>query len=643
MSQNPTLEDSEIGLGELFAILWSYKFLIMLFTGLSILLSGHHVLTTEKKFTAQAIFQIEQNNSSKFNYSEDFSALASLAGFATGSSNSNLDVLLERLTGREFIIKMKDNLLLEHDPFFNSYNPDYKDPYWKALIKQIIGWQKTDFEKKAIIERNILDNYRSNVKFEKSQSGSVSILVTHVNFQKSSKYANDLLEEIRRLVEEEAKNAQNLRLSYLSETLADALQEMEQAQVNLKDYTLKNSAMAKENFISDSLELDQIRMEKRKVVEIANLLSIIENLIKSGNLDSSSYETLRTIHPLVDDIEFRRILGMSETISAWAWPDIESIVAVSTTLQDRINRLDVDIKNIEENAKIYAKSAESLEKLQRDAKIAEATYTVLIEQVKSQSLAAGFQPETFKVFEYAVPPLSPSSPNRKLILAIGSLLGIVLGVVISFISGLSRNVFYTRATLLAKANASLTLKSKPIKRLSRKTFAEIISLLPKRRLVELNKALIKLADKKIIYVINTGGQPSSSNTARLLALNSARSGKNILLCDTTGYSEKEIRSKSTQSSSDLPTISVDNNVSVLKEVDGVPFFISKDLNSSVKNLTARFDQVFVCASNKNANTGLMALSKFDPSLVVIASLRRTKKSDIQNIVSEHPIDILFYD
>ena len=91
MSQNPTLEDSEIGLGELFAILWSYKFLIMLFAGLSILLSGHQVLTTEKNLR-QAIFQIEQNNSSKFNYSEDFSALASLAGFATGSSNSNLDI-----------------------------------------------------------------------------------------------------------------------------------------------------------------------------------------------------------------------------------------------------------------------------------------------------------------------------------------------------------------------------------------------------------------------------------------------------------------------------------------------------------------------------------------------------------------------
>ena len=102
---------------------------------------------------------------------------------------------------------------------------------------------------------------------------------------------------------------------------------------------------------------------------------------------------------------------MSETISAWTWPKIES-EAVSATLRDRIKRLDVIISNIEENAKIYATSAEDLAKFTRDARIAEATYTVLIEQVKSQSLAAGFKPETFKVFEYAKPPLAPSSPKE---------------------------------------------------------------------------------------------------------------------------------------------------------------------------------------------------------------------------------------
>ena len=67
--------------------------------------------------------------------------------------------------------------------------------------------------------------------------------------------------------------------------------------------------MAQENFISDSLRLDEIRMERRKVSEIADLLSVIERLIMSGKLDDSSYEALRST-PLLDDIEFRRILGM---------------------------------------------------------------------------------------------------------------------------------------------------------------------------------------------------------------------------------------------------------------------------------------------------------------------------------------------
>ena len=52
--------------------------------------------------------------------------------------------------------------------------------------------------------------------------------------------------------------------------------------------------MAQENFISDSLKLDEIRMERRKVQEIADLLSVIENFIKSSNLDNNSYEALRS-------------------------------------------------------------------------------------------------------------------------------------------------------------------------------------------------------------------------------------------------------------------------------------------------------------------------------------------------------------
>ena len=128
---------------------------------------------------------------------------------------------------------------------------------------------------------------------------------------------------------------------------------------------------------------------------------------------------------------------MSETISAWSWPKISTINAISATLRDRLKRLDVDIKNIEENAKLYATSAEDLARLTRDAKIAEATYTVLIEQVKSQSLAAGFQPNTFKVFEVATPALAQVYPKRSLVL-VGCSIGLLVGCIVAFVNAISK-------------------------------------------------------------------------------------------------------------------------------------------------------------------------------------------------------------
>ena len=90
---------------------------------------------------------------------------------------------------------------------------------------------------------------------------------------------------------------------------------MERTQKALKDYALENSTLAQEFFLSGSLKLDDIRMEKRKVEEISELLTILAKLIKSGNLDFNSYETLRSSNPLIDDVEFRRILGMSEVMN----------------------------------------------------------------------------------------------------------------------------------------------------------------------------------------------------------------------------------------------------------------------------------------------------------------------------------------
>ena len=70
--------------------------------------------------------------------------------------------------------------------------------------------------------------------FKLTDGGAIEISVTHINPEKASYYATCFMEEIRQLVEEETNASQTLRLNYLSETLADALQEMEKAQNDLK-------------------------------------------------------------------------------------------------------------------------------------------------------------------------------------------------------------------------------------------------------------------------------------------------------------------------------------------------------------------------------------------------------------------------
>ena len=73
------------------------------------------------------------------------------------------------------------------------------------------------------------------------------------------------------------------------------------------------------------------------------------------------------------------------------------------------------------------------------------------------------------------------------------------------------------------------------------------------------------------------------------------------------------------------------------------FFTAFNFSSTLKDLLNNFDQVFICCSNKDAALGLLALEGFNPSVILLAGLRNTKKSHIKSVAKNQPIDILFYD
>ena len=143
--------------------------------------------------------------------------------------------------------------------------------------------------------------------------------------------------------------------------------------------------------------------------------------------------------------------------------------------------------------------------------------------------------------------------------------------------------------------------------------------------------------------MNSGGRLTAANTACLLATQSAQSGRNVVLCDTTGQVENEIKAKTSTEGSTFSIQNIDDNLSAIMDADGSSFFTSTTFNTTITDLSKSFDQVFVCTSNRNAQLGLMALLEFAPSVVMISGLRKTKKSDIKNTNARLPIDLLFHD
>ena len=108
MSEQNFQNDDEIDLSEFLGSLWSHKILIIFITCISIFFSGLYALSIERKYTAKAVFDIEQSGSRGLSLGGELGALASIAGFGS-SVGSSADILLERINSREFILEANRN------------------------------------------------------------------------------------------------------------------------------------------------------------------------------------------------------------------------------------------------------------------------------------------------------------------------------------------------------------------------------------------------------------------------------------------------------------------------------------------------------------------------------------------------------
>ena len=636
----------EIDLGELFITLWAFKLLIACTCALGIVLGGYYALHLPKKFTSAAIFKLDQQQSSNISLVGQLGALASIAGVGDRVIAGTLPT--DRVAGRIFIKNLDAKLNLQGDPYFNNYNPNSIDPIWKSLIKRVIGWQKSPTDVQEAVWQGIVASYLKNVVLDETPDGSFKIVVKHVNPQRAAEIANVIMDKIISDAKNKKNTEQDQQLSYLSNTLAKALNDLEVAQSKLKAFALENSALPLENFAAESLQLDTLREQLSRTSELHEAVAALWIMLQNKTTDQNNYLALRQQFPIVDQVEFRRVLGQNEIISSWSWPEASSVNTVFDTLSERKSRLQSQIKVSQIDAERSGLALETYAKLEREAKIAEATYTVLIEQVKAQSMVAGYRPDKTEIYEYASVSISPSEPKHSQILALGAVLGLFVGAALSLVLAFRRGVYYSKNSLRTGAQARLTASVRTLLPLRKKSLDDVNTMLVKKPRSVLRDMAVEIHKSATTQVVVT------SSRAKLTGNDAARGLASYMQSDTMKVAVIDFSSRAKKLGIDDERLSVKSfvvaertgHVSVLRpdgELATMELVSQRDFWESIQSLNSTFDLVFLCADNDDAIGLLSALEGQKTFHITLARTKKTKSATLAHMRSLIPIQGLLYD
>ena len=636
----------EIDLRELLIVLWVYKLFIAGTCALGVICGGYYALNSNKEFTSVAIFKLSQKASNSFSDSGGLGDLANLVGF--NNKNSYSDLPVDQVNGRIFIQNLDAKLNFQADPYFNTYNPNLVDPIWKSLIKRAIGWQTSSINAQEAIWQNIVAKYTKSIMLSKTKDGSIKIVVTHVNPERAAEIANVIMDQIISNSKNKKDTEQDQQLTYLSNTLAKALSDLEVSQSNLKEFALENSALPLESFAAGSLQLDALREKFSRTSELHEAVAALLLILQNNSKDKNDYLKLRQKFPIVDQVEFRRILGQNEIISSWSWPETGSVSAVFDTLSERKNRLQSQINASQINAERSSLALETFAKLERKAKIAEATYTVLIEQVKAQSMVAGFRPDKTEVYEYASPSINPSAPKRSQILALGAILGLFAGVALSFVLSICRGVYYSKNSLKNDVQARLTASLKTLLPLRNKILEDINTILMKASRPILRDMAVEIHKSAATQVVVTSSRArmTSNDIARALASYMQSKSMKIAVIDFSSSAKKLDIDNERLSVGSFVVVESAGYISVLRPgVDLVAMELLKlrDFCEKIQSLNSTFDLVFLCADNEDAISLLGALEGQKMFHITIARTKKTKSASLMHMRSLLPIQGLLYD
>ena len=475
-----------------------------------------------------------------------------------------------------------------------------------------------------------------------------------------------------------------LQESLITGQLTKVEQLLIEATVDIEDRKTELDSIAKLLESVSSVLLEKVTSDSEGTPLLLELRDKINYLLRLQNeiadLERDRLESLRNESYAEAKVIEIEILNKKDELAADAseqytildlLPEYEELITRQLQLTLEIaalrNRMDILVSMRDEQKAILLTNALELARRRRELDVGESVYSLLLDQYHGAQIAEAAQRGTIEVVNWAQEPDAPISPRKKLNLAVGGFLGIMLGFgAIAIREGLI-------STIRTREEAELHLPAVPflgsipeIKHSAKKwQFAEIRELLLPHvgRMTPAFQAFTRLdgnlrfalPDSSLHALAVTSSTPNEgkSTISANLALAFAHSGKRVVLIDTDfrrpvlgevfelgknlpGLSDvvsgqrsldSVIRTLTYENFGDLAFIPAGSNLPNPYEI-----LTSERLVQIVGQLKEQFDLVLLDTPPVTIGPDARILAKMVDGVIVVIRAGRTRRESVRDVL-----------
>ncbi|HUM75779.1 MAG TPA: polysaccharide biosynthesis tyrosine autokinase [Fervidobacterium sp.] len=418
---------------------------------ITVAITAVYIFTAKPVYSATARLRISTSRSSGISLSQ------SLLGIA-GSSSADITTEIEIMKSRTNVGRVIDKLNL------------------------IDFFQKRSG--KTINREDLISSLQASIQFKPVENSNiVDIVVEDLDPELSAKIANELANSYIELSAEIEKQGYSSSRETLEKQLPIVQKNLDDLDTRIRDFKEKNnifSVSEQANLLLErfsdydtqytnlQLELDEVKLSLKSLDE--QLKALQKDIVSSENITSNP--VISSLRERITDLNIQ-LSALLETYSedstqvqnvrkqlseaqSLLSKEVEKVISSKTMgldpvytelyikkadnesryqiIQATLSSLEIIRKKYDDILKSLPTIEQELVSLERNRKVQEAIYVALLQKLGEISLNESSVSSKATIFELAEKPLRPTKPNKKLTLAIGSILGVFLGILAAFVN-----------------------------------------------------------------------------------------------------------------------------------------------------------------------------------------------------------------